>query len=376
MTNERHPLDRAEHFFSRFAHWPNEHVGPTVALWVAHTHAIEAFEQTPRLHLDSRRPGSGKSKVLGGIAATAARAIHAARVSAPAIYTTLGTTEQALPPSTLLIDEFDRIDGESKRALEWITNNGYEVDHPVGLVEQDKDKNRRTVWYATFCPVAYAGLDFAHQSDAQLSRSITIHMEQPKDPSKLERLTRSMRKREGDPIRSGLAQWLKPHVESLAEAEPVFPDGVSMRSAEIWTPLLAIADLAGGTWPERARSACRHFVVDNPPEPPLDLKLLTHIREIWQDYGNLPNMPTNVLMAELIDNDAWPWGSFGGKAISGHTVARMLDGLGVKTGKRMWFNCAAEWGCPQNGHSPQRHQWRGYFRDGEGGLDRAFADYL
>lgn len=40
---------------------------------------------------------------------------------------------------------------------------------------------------------------------------------------------------------------------------------VSVRSAEIWEPLLAIADTVGGHWPDTARGACRHFVLDTGP---------------------------------------------------------------------------------------------------------------
>jgi hypothetical protein len=30
----------------------------------------------------------------------------------------------------------------------------------------------------------------------------------------------------------------------------------ALRSAQIWRPLLAVADVLGGDWPERARAAC------------------------------------------------------------------------------------------------------------------------
>jgi len=39
--------------------------------------------------------------------------------------------------------------------------------------------------------------------------------------------------------------------------------GVTNRPAEIWEPLLAIADAAGGHWPG---TACRHFVLNAGPQ--------------------------------------------------------------------------------------------------------------
>jgi hypothetical protein len=46
----------------------------------------------------------------------------------------------------------------------------------------------------------------------------------------------------------------------MAGAEPVMPDGVTDRAAEVWEPLVAIADVAGGHWPATARAAASHLV--------------------------------------------------------------------------------------------------------------------
>ncbi|MBO0882038.1 MAG: DUF3631 domain-containing protein, partial [Mycobacterium sp.] len=60
-----------------------------------------------------------------------------------------------------------------------------------------------------------------------------------------------------------------------AAARPVMPKGVTDRSAEVWESLLAIADSVGGAWPQRAREACRYFVIDSAAE---DEKLLSAAR--------------------------------------------------------------------------------------------------
>ena len=39
------------------------------------------------------------------------------------------------------------------------------------------------------------------------------------------------------------------------KASPSVPDELNDRPADNWDPLLAIADLAGGDWPARARKA-------------------------------------------------------------------------------------------------------------------------
>ena len=40
------------------------------------------------------------------------------------------------------------------------------------------------------------------------------------------------------------------HASELREADPVVPPELHDRAADNWRPLLAIADLVGGEWPE------------------------------------------------------------------------------------------------------------------------------
>jgi Protein of unknown function (DUF3631) len=52
-----------------------------------------------------------------------------------------------------------------------------------------------------------------------------------------------------------LTDWLEPQIEELRRARPEPPDDLDDRAQDIWESLLAIADLAGGDWPTRARRA-------------------------------------------------------------------------------------------------------------------------
>src|SRR5262249_21952069 len=55
-------------------------------------------------------------------------------------------------------------------------------------------------------------------------------------------------------LRSQAARWAADNFDKLAEPDPKMPD-LNDRAADNWRPLLAIADLAGGTWPEEGRRA-------------------------------------------------------------------------------------------------------------------------
>jgi hypothetical protein len=56
-------------------------------------------------------------------------------------------------------------------------------------------------------------------------------------------------------LRHRLTDWLEPQVEELRRARLELPDELDDRLKDIWEPLRAIADLAGGDWPTRARRA-------------------------------------------------------------------------------------------------------------------------
>jgi hypothetical protein len=66
---------------------------------------------------------------------------------------------------------------------------------------------------------------------------------------------------EAKPIADELAEWCAEHEGKIEE--PDLPDGVVDRAADIWEPLIAIADIAGGTWPEQARAAAVFFTKAN-----------------------------------------------------------------------------------------------------------------
>ena len=52
-------------------------------------------------------------------------------------------------------------------------------------------------------------------------------------------------------------RWAIDNAEALKDAEPEMPPGFDNRLGDNYRLLLAIADLAGGEWPERAREAAQ-----------------------------------------------------------------------------------------------------------------------
>jgi hypothetical protein len=94
-------LEDVAAFLRRFIVFASDAQVTAVALWLLHTHAVDAAEVTPYLNVCSPEKRSGKSRLLELLAALAARAEHVANISEAALFRMLGTTP------TLMVDEVD-----------------------------------------------------------------------------------------------------------------------------------------------------------------------------------------------------------------------------------------------------------------------------
>jgi hypothetical protein len=106
------------------------------------------------------------------------------------------------------------------------------------------------------------------------------------------------------------------------------PEGIADRDADVWEALLAIADLAGGEWPERARVAAVTLVtLAKESTPSLGVKLLADLRQVFAEEEQVR---TDDLLQKLHGLDESPWGDLKGKPLDSRGLARRLKDYGVK----------------------------------------------
>ena len=119
--------------------------------------------------------------------------------------------------------------------------------------------------FPVFCPVALAGL--GSLPETILSRSIIIRMRRRAPHEQVESFRYRVEEPIAIPLKERLVAWAELVGPDAGDAWPELPDGLTDRPAEIWEPLIAIADAAGGEWPETAREAARtlHVVRESPP---------------------------------------------------------------------------------------------------------------
>ena len=75
-------------------------------------------------------------------------------------------------------------------------------------------------------------------------------------------------------LRRKCARFVLDHAEEIGKAQPEIPEDLNDRAADIWEPLLALAELAGGEWPEKARKAALGLTATAQEESPIGALLL------------------------------------------------------------------------------------------------------
>ncbi len=221
--------------------------------------------------------------------------------------------------------------------------------------------------FSTWCPKIIA---LVRKSPSDLpasieSRSIVIPMRRRRKDEPVERLRLDRVRTELEPLRRKAARWVADHADQLRAADPAVPTELNDRAADHWRPLLAIADLAGGDWPETARRAAKLLsgTGDEPKEE--DILVLSDVRRIFQAATKNPDrLPGEVLVAELEAMDERPWqGWFPKNRLAAKTkLAGILRRFEVQS-KPLWG---------QYGDEPKRCI-RGYFLED---LKDAFERYL
>ncbi|GGU84494.1 hypothetical protein GCM10010260_16940 [Streptomyces filipinensis] len=314
-------LDEVEAFHRRFNVFPTEHAYVAVTLWDAHAHLIECFETTPRIAFLSPEPGSGKSRALEIVELLTPRPVATVSASANALYR-LVDSAAGLP--TVLFDEVDTIFGPkagADEALRGFLNAGYRrTTGALRCVGEGSNQNAQI--FNSYCAVAMAGL--GSLPDTVLTRSVIVRMRKRAPNEKVEPYRQRIHEKQGHALRDRLAKWADTVREQVADAWPEMPEGVTDRPADVWEPLLAVADAVGGHWPARARAACLELVnaAHDNDEASLGVRLLTDLRD--KVFRGEDRMPTAAILECLLAMDDAPWGDLDDKPINSRTLARML----------------------------------------------------
>jgi hypothetical protein len=287
---------------------PEEH-STVIALWILHTWFFAAFDFTPYLYAHSPSWRSGKTRLFETISLVC----HAPEVTSGASAAALIRANRETNPPTYEIDELDTVfsgkpNKEDSQSIRQFLNAGYErgatfhkcVGQGTDIVVQR---------FPAFAPKALASIRICLHGTI-IDRSISIEMERQQKGRKAAKL----RKREARAEVAGLRDELKvlaadeALIEELRQARPTMPDELNDRQQDVCEPLLAIAHLAAGEWPEKARDALIKLIGEQDEEQDVSIRLLADIRRIFYKTGE-DKLPTQILLEELVkiaDDALWP----------------------------------------------------------------------
>ncbi|MET9695600.1 DUF3631 domain-containing protein [Streptomyces sp. NPDC006529] len=315
-------LDEVEAFHRRFNIFPREGAYVAVALWDAHAHLLDAFDSTPRIAFLSPEPGSGKSRALEIMETLVPNKMAAVDASPSALFRSVAGIEGERP--TILYDEIDTVFGPKagdNEQLRGFLNAGHRRGRLMYRCVGD-GANQTVQGFPSYCAVAMAGL--GGLPDTILDRSVIIRMRRRAPNEKVEPYRLGTHEPQGNAIRDRLAAWADQVRNKVKDAWPAMPEGVTDRPADVWEPLLAVADAAGGAWPERARAACVELIKSSQSngKASLGIRLLTDLRD--HVLIGLDKLPTIAVLDRLNALEDAPWADIDGKPLDSRSLSKML----------------------------------------------------
>ncbi len=293
-------LDDVAATIRRYVVLPSPAALIAVVLWIAATHAVPAWNCAPRLVIRGPEKRCGKSRLLDMADGMVHRPLMTTNASPAAVYRSIGLLPSN--PPTLLIDEADTIFGPKagdNEALRGLLNAGHQRGRPT--IRYDAATNS-VDHIETFAMAALAGI--GTMPDTIEDRAAVIRMRRRAAGEAVQ----PYRVRRDGPklaeLRDRLGVWASQHLEELTSAEPAMP--LEDRAADTWEPLIALADLAGGRWPQAAREAALTLLAElqDSSELSQSVRLLSDCRDA---FGEADALPSTILVQRLRSDDESPW---------------------------------------------------------------------
>lgn len=298
-------LDEAHKILTRYVVFPCREAADAATLYAAATHAMPKLEFASRLVIKSPVKRCGKSRLLDVLAQLVHKPMATADISAAALVRSIPEDD----PPTIMLDEADAIFGKALKGdekaehLRGILNAGFGRDRPY----KRWDITSRSVEDCpTFAMAVVAGIGSMPDTIEDRAVIITLRRKSPAEHAAKYRLRKD--KPKVIAVGDRLAAWITPNADALGEAEPVMPPGLNDRAEDVWESLIAIADLAGGTWPARGRRAAivLSAAAEQEAGESLGQRLLADIRDVAGTFA-VSFVASRELVSSLIKLDDAPW---------------------------------------------------------------------
>jgi hypothetical protein len=198
-----------------------------------------------------------------------------------------------------------------------------------GGVAANGARGSQLVQYSCWCPKILAAIGALPETLAD--RCIVIRMQRKTSQEQCERL----RNLEAAGLRRQCLRFVRDHEPAIAAARPAIPADLNDRAADIWEPLLALADLAGGTWPKAARQAAVGLSANTQENNAIGW-LFSDIHSVF-GAAKTERIFSRQLVRWLNRVGDRPWSDLGkGKPITESWLASQVRPYGIRP-KTMWI---------------------------------------
>jgi hypothetical protein len=313
-------LETVRQTIAQYAVLPSEESLVAVVLWLAATHGVDRFDHATRLAIHSPMKRCGKSRLLEVVAPLAHEPMQTTNVSVPALFRMIEAAGER--PPTLLLDEADQIFGSARKDeqnadLVAALNNGFRRGSPTYRCVGPK---HAVAAFSTFAFAAIAGIGRLPGTIEDRAINITMRRRLPGEHVAKFRLRTDL------PRLKQLGEEVSKWVQSIKLSEDVpVPDALEDRAADAWEPLLAVADAAGGKWPQLAREAAVRLSSESADEEQsLDVRLLADMKVI---LGDTMYLSTASVLQRLCGVEDAPWADFD---LTARGLSIRLGKFGVK----------------------------------------------
>ena len=324
-------LDEIASFLRRYLVC-DEHQITVLALWVVHTWCFRVFHTIPYLEIRSSEPESGKTLCLKLLHMLCAEPVFAHGADPKTLIARLitGRTFPELTkdgmilqtkPFTIFLDDCHHTFGSSERQqLVALLTSGTAATSCFAYGDAD---------YYTFSPKAFAGNSPLPRSLA--ARCIPILLRRRMPSEKADRFNPFTRHDSMSHLTESISRWANANLrgmKNVRENSPVdAPVSLTPHQQDCAAPLIHIADLIGGVWPEKARAAIAWIF--GATEASDSVEVLRDIRQLFLEKKDPPYLLSRDLLAGLRELEYRPWSAWPKNA--GRRLGKLLGPLQIKS---------------------------------------------
>ncbi len=307
------------------------HADAVIPVYCALSYVVDRFDVAPRLILRSPLPRCGKSRTLKAMEGACYRPLKAEGLTGPVLFRLMAACHP-----TYLLDECDSwfAPKNGDDSIRGIVNSGFEKP---GYVFRCVGDNHEPTPFPCFGLAVLASIGKLPATVED--RGIVLPMRRRAPHEHIDRCSMSRVRGRMAAFAGRLLRWTQDHAARFVEGSAEIPEGLDDRALDVWEPLIRIAAVAGGHWPQTIANAAVALAAgrdaDDAAEGDHKVRLLADLKVLFDEVPGTEWMSSKDLVARLNQLPDTPWQNWNdGKGIDAQSLAKVLRQFEVRSRDR------------------------------------------